>query len=588
LVDRGDVAEEERGLAGFRIDPDPDLLRAVYQTAVTPDSYDALMERWQAQMDAAVAALAPEDKSREETDGLIDLSRTLPHLETSVQILESLGRQPRAGRGGARNPATGVHLMLDAKGRIVWYNSQAGRSFGLGRSSRLDALGLDEAADERLSRALAQMAEGSATGVTPRPLALAVRLEDASPLHLVASPVNADDGGTLMSLRSAGGDWNRLLAEMMREAFDLSDAELGIIGQLVEGYDLAEIAAARDRQLNTVRTQVKAILKKTHTHTQSQIIRLALNLAAHLPETGEGERLRADVQFVALPNGRRMPYRVLGPANGRPVIFLHGMLDGIAITEAIAKELHERGIKLIAPERPFFGSAPGAPTAPREALAAFSADLEVLCEHLKLSDSVVLGHMAGAVYAFAFADRAPGRVRAIVNVAGGVPITSPRQFAAMSPRQRLVAYTARYTPSALPFILRAGIRQIDAGGERKFVEALYTASPLDQQACRQQEIFQIITDGVRYAVAQGHAAFEVDSYHVVRDWSKVAHASSCPVHLVHGRHDPVVTCESVEGFAAALGERAQLHVCEEAGQLVYYTQPSHVLAVVQAALVDSN
>lgn len=584
MVDRVDEADEQPGLGGFRIEPDPELLKAVYQTAVTPDSYDTLMERWQSQMDAAVAALGPEERSREETEGLIDLSSTLPHLETSVRILESLGRQSATARGGGSNAATGVHLMLDSSGRIVWYNSQAGRSFGLGRGSRLDALGLEAAASERLGRALAQM-DNSATATNGlRPLALAVRSTDGTPLHLVASAVNADDRGTLMSLRTAGGGWNRLLAEMMREAFDLSDAEIGIIGQMVEGYDLAEIAAARDRQINTVRTQVKAILKKTHTHTQSQIIRLALNLAAHLPETGEGERLRADVQFVALPNGRRMPFRSLGPAQGRPVIFLHGMLDGIAITEAIAKELHEREIRLIAPERPFFGSAPGVPIPPREALQAFAADLGVLCEHLKLSETVLFGHMAGAVYAFAFAAMSPERVRAIVNVAGGVPITSPRQFAAMSPRQRLVAYTARYTPSALPFILRAGIRQIDAGGERKFVEALYTASPLDQQACRQQEIFQIITDGVRYAVAQGHAAFEVDSYHVVRDWSKVAQASSCPVHLVHGRHDPVVTCDSVEGFAASLGERAQLHVSDEAGQLVYYTQPGFVMGVVQAAL----
>ena len=573
--------ENLTGQSLSRIQPDPDLLQAIYQTAVTPENYDSLMAHWQAQMEAALANLPPEALAGDRAADLIDISEALPHLETSARILDRLGRTARDGVSRHALVHDGLHLLLDAEGRVVWHNPRAGRLLSLRPGAGLDRLPVDDTTRARLQAALpdpARMAGGGATAV-----AFVMTPPDGPALHMVATP--ADDP-TLLVLRSARSRWTALLGEMMREAFDLSNAEIDVVSLLVDGHDLPEIATARDRKLNTVRTQIKAILRKTHTRTQAQLIRLALNLAAHLPDTGEGARARSDVAFLTLPSGRRMPWRRLGPVRGRPVLFLHGMLDGIAVTSAADDLLHRLGLQLIAPERPFFGSAPGDASSPADAVDRFADDLDALCAHLRLEAPVVIGHMAGAVYAFGLAARHPGRVRAIVAVAGGVPILSPRQFEAMSARQRLVAFTARYAPTALPFILRAGIRQIDAGGEHRFVSALYQSSPLDQTALRRQEVFEIVTDGVRYAVEQGHHAFEIDSYHVVRDWSDLVAGSTCPVHLVHGRSDPVVAADTVAAFAERLGARATLDMIEDGGQLVYYTHPERVLAQVVAACTD--
>lgn len=569
-------------LPGARIMPDPELLQAIYQTAVTPGNYDRLMGLWQAQMDRALAKRPPAAPGDTDPMDLIDLSETLPHLEISARILDQIGRTSHDAVSRPAGLRESLHLLVGEDGRVVWQNARAARRLDLRAGSSIERLPLDDAT---LSRLRAFLPGAREEGLLRQALAFIITLPDGQRLHMVASLSPAGhDGRRLLVLRSAESRWTALLGEMMREAFDLSNAEIDIVSLLVEGQDLPEIAAARDRSLNTVRTQLKAILRKTHTRTQSALIRLALSLAAHLPETGEGERLRADVDFLSMPSGRRMPWRSLGPANGRPVLFIHGMLDGIALTDAALKLLHRKRIRLIAPERPFFGSAPGVSASPQDAVVRFADDLDALCAQLRIESSVVVGHMAGSVYAFGLASRHPGRVRGIVNVAGGVPILSPRQFDLMSPRQRLVAFTARYAPAALPFILRAGIRQIDAGGEHSFVGALYQSSPLDQAALRRQDVFEIVTDGVRYAVEQGHHAFEIDSYHVVRDWSDLVEASTCPVTLVHGRHDPVVAAGSVEAFHQRLGRRGRLQMIEDAGQLVSHSHPEAVVTAVADAL----
>jgi pimeloyl-ACP methyl ester carboxylesterase/DNA-binding CsgD family transcriptional regulator len=563
-----------------RILPDPEFLQAVYQTAVTPENYDALMGHWQTQMERALESLPPEALVEAPGSGLIDVSETLPHFATSAQILDKLGRTSHDGISRHAVLRDGLHMLADTEGRIVWHNARAARLLRLRSGTTLEALPITPETRARLQAALISGADGARQASA---IAFVLTLPDSDPQHMVAAPIVQGDGQRLLVLRSATSRWTPLLAEMMREAFALSIAEIDVISLLVDGYDLPEIALARDRKLNTVRTQLKAILRKTHTRSQAQIIRLALSLAAHLPDTGEGERRRTEVAFLTLPCGRRMPWRSFGPADGRPVLFLHGMLDGISILDPAHDLLHRFGLRIIAPERPFFGSAAGSPLAPSKAVEGFADDLDALCAHLQLPPTVVLGHMAGSVYAFGLAARHPRRVRAIVNVSGGVPILSPRQFDMMSPRQRVVAFTARYAPAALPFILRAGIRQIDAGGERRFVAALYQNSPSDQAALRQQDIFEIVTDGVRYAVEQGHHAFEIDSYHVVRDWSRWVDQSACPVHLVHGRNDPVVAADTVQEFHDRLGARSTLQIIEDVGQLVYYVRPETVFKTVSAA-----
>ena len=108
---------------------------------------------------------------------------------------------------------------------------------------------------------------------------------------------------------------------------------------------------------------------------------------------------------------------------------------------------------------------------------------------------------------------------------------------------------------------------------------LYAKGSRDREMIDRLGIAETILDGYRYTVAQGPKAFHIDAWHVTRNWSALVDASTCPVHMIHGSEDPVVTIDSVRAFAAARN-RVTLHELTGEGQLILYGRPDSVLAEV--------
>ena len=61
--------------------------------------------------------------------------------------------------------------------------------------------------------------------------------------------------------------------------FGLTKSEARLASQLMGGQCLEEIAAANDVSLGTVRSQIKAVFAKTHTHRQAELVGLLTRLA---------------------------------------------------------------------------------------------------------------------------------------------------------------------------------------------------------------------------------------------------------------------------------------------------------------------
>ncbi|MBY5972166.1 LuxR C-terminal-related transcriptional regulator [Ferrimonas balearica] len=71
--------------------------------------------------------------------------------------------------------------------------------------------------------------------------------------------------------------WPRGLGTLLRRAFGLTQAETEILRALSEARPLREIARARGRSVETVRAQIKALLAKTETRSQAELLRLVLS-----------------------------------------------------------------------------------------------------------------------------------------------------------------------------------------------------------------------------------------------------------------------------------------------------------------------
>ena len=366
----------------------------------------------------------------------------------------------------------------------------------------------------------------------------------------------------------------------MRQVFGLTPAECEITRGIIAGLQPDKLARARGRSEQTIRTQTKSVLRKLELRNQAELVRLIAGLtqADNAPELkGSTGCISADDFTTFLVGGTRsLDVSFVGPPGGRPVLFIHGMLDGHRFTRSACGLLDEYNIRLICPVRPNFGrsspdgDAAGAPD-------RFAVDLGEILNHLGIASCPVVGHMAGSVYAFAAAARLGPRITHIVSIAGGVPIVSTAQLAIMTPRQRVVAHTARFAPKLLPLILRAGLSLIDRGGESAFMKALYNSSPLDFMVANHPEVFACLSDGYRFTTAQGHRAFEIDAHQVVQNWTQIAESSQQKVLLLHGSNDPVVGMQSVRDFAVRLGDRAVLVEHPNQGQLVFHADPKFIL-----------
>jgi len=72
--------------------------------------------------------------------------------------------------------------------------------------------------------------------------------------------------------------WPEGFEDTVREAFGLTSAEVEIVRGIALGLPVKDIAEARGRSQETVRTQMRSILSKTETHSQSELLRVVLCL----------------------------------------------------------------------------------------------------------------------------------------------------------------------------------------------------------------------------------------------------------------------------------------------------------------------
>lgn len=563
------------------------LIAEIYEVVLRPERYDSFMQAWEDHVASHFGSLEnggeplPPDQEIED------------HFRRVFDILERMGRTERAASSPEEAVllSEGVALAFSSSGRLVAAHPQAAGMFGDIRvlEDLLPLLPPEEAG--RLKRLCLGV---DRPGVPLRPEAFSIAMPAATganegiPGVVLARAVQFGNSvSPILLLEAPGAGWQESASKLLSRQFGLTEAEVAVVRDINSGFEIPDIAARRGRSVHTVRVQIKSALRKTGARSQTDLVRLVAMFARYgvaeaespqrLPGLARNREIRAP-----MPDGRMLPVQLLGPAGGRPALFIHGMLDGVAINVAVADALAEADICLVAPIRPHFGGSP--PTsAVADAPARFADDIAAVMRHIGLNRVPVVGHMAGAVFAYAAAASLGGAISGIVNVSGGVPILSARQFAVMSRRQRLVAWTARFAPALLPAILRAGIAQIDRGAIGDFMNSLYPLGTLDRQVVADPAIRNAIYDGYRFAVAQGHKAFEIDSRHVTRDWSEYVASTSQPVTLVHGVHDPVVHIDSVRDFAA---RHANLTLVEEAmaGQLVFYSRPHAVLSRLERFL----
>lgn len=570
----------EDGAAGQKWEEISDqLISDIYATTLSPEHYDQFME--------SVEAYLYNLRAKNPGPGEAPVDR---HFKTALTLLDVLGRKKSSGdRAFAiAESAPGPAIILDDQLTITALNNAA-RGATRSNAPKLSDFGLDDDALSDIQIDVHDLTKDDNLRVVP--LKGSWRDQDGC---LLLSKVNIDsehlESGVRYLLTFSDFSLNPEQRKVLRKAYNLSDVEIDIAFALMKGLTVQEIAGQRKKSVNTLRTQIKSIQKKTETNSIADIIRLFGALLANLttmlqhsdlPATGKSAPnvpLRRNTLTVR--DGRRLAYIEQGAVEGIPVLFAHNMMYGVEWTPSALFAAEKRNIRIIAPSRPGFGFSDPLPGQDIDTvLDSAAADYCEVMDHLNIERAIIFGHGMASIYALRFARRYPHRVQALM-AASHAPIWKDKWLKELPVRQRQVYTVARYAPQLLPFITRAGAALIRSGNHDRFIDALTWNIPADIKAMKNKEAYDVMVRALHHTINQGCEAYCRECIIRSRDYVDEAQKLTMPMHILHGLGDVMVPPSRVELFCERVPE-SQVTWVENAGQYLLFTHWQHVLRKIE-------
>ena len=551
-----------------------ELIGRIYDVVLSPEKTNDFVAEWEKYISHLCAGYADRQNAMGESEVLIDDDGLEMHFSRAFTLMEQNERVQSSTNSARILASQSALLSFSSDGTITHMKDCENNPFTECKTSSELAAFMEETDAKSWRRFLQDFKR------SPRPNKFQIFSTEEQGL-LVATIRRGEDGFKFVcDLQQLKISWNEGMDVLLSEQFNLTNAEVNLAQQLSIHGSLDALSSINGRSKHTLRSQLKAVFKKLKVRSQAEALQSLTVLSQFCMTIGhDREGFNKEVELgeilnLPLSNGGQIPVHLMGPEDGHPVIFIHGMLDGVAMTAEVIDALHEHKVRFIAPIRPNFGAAD--PSEEKvEAPNYFARQLREVVTALSLKDVILLGHMSGSVFSFAAASYLADRVLGVVNISGGVPILSTKQFSSMSTRQKAFAYTARFAPKFLPTLCRTGIQQIDALSAESLIHDLYAKDTVDRAASSKKEVTDVLADGYRFSVTQGYQAFLVDAYHVTRNWSELVHRCHKPVLLVHGKHDPVVRMEDAKTLSEK--ENFDFILYPDDGQLVLYAKPDEVI-----------
>lgn len=258
-----------------------------HRAAALLDKDDPTRDRFSVQFAADRGPIAAAEIAR--------ASLVLPHIAKALAIARPF-RELSESRTIAFSSLDRLRLgvaITDCGGRPLFENSEFRRiaadrgTIGRDRAGRL---ALREArAQKQLAGLLGDVGAHGRFGARPRKEAVIVDGEDAvSGLCVEVCPVSRIDevsarpvDGYLVTCLDTQTVFDLDLTAMSR-AFELTGAEERVLAQVTNGYSNPQIALFCSRSVETVNSQIKALLAKTRCENRTQLVRLASALCQRL------------------------------------------------------------------------------------------------------------------------------------------------------------------------------------------------------------------------------------------------------------------------------------------------------------------
>lgn len=518
-----------------------EIVDRLYEVALDPIRLEDLLEVWEGQLGQyrtrmSQTALTLEDPEIE------------AHLRRATVFLDRFEATRDAGHAQTvlEDIPRSAAFLADGGAALVGFNRAAGVAFGLKAGAGLSDLPFDLEDVALLRGQIARLIAAR----EDRAITLRVRsVITGSPVIMRLRRVERPEGGKPLALVvSTELVWPEGFETTLQEAFGLTLAEVEIVRGIALGLPVKDIAESRGRSPETVRTQLRSILSKTETHSQSELIRVVLGLmdvvqlapVAEIDHPASASLATLPLHSLRTAEGRRLDWIEFGDPKGRPLLYMH--LDfGLARWPAAAEQAaRARGIRVIVPHRAGYGRS-DLHAKGDDHIEGVTRDYLAVLDHLGLRRVAVLCLGADFRFACALSLARPGLVGGILGCAAQLPLRNAAQYERMDKWQRFILANARYAPKVLPFLVQAGFSLARRLGKEKFFLQVNGGSPADVKAFCQPDIREAMLLGSEISLGDkvlAHQAFTRECLSSEKDWSHLVQAVKVPVVLLQGDQDP--------------------------------------------------
>lgn len=479
-------------MSGNTEDLDIEPIVQAFRSVTDVDAFDPMLAAWDARLS---------------TSGIANKARLASYLQDAIALLQSddavLVEDPLEV---AVNQTARAAMALSPELVVALSNSSAGQAFRTiqGRTFALDRFAEGSHAD------IASL-QRSAAGRGNRKHALVRIFDDAGAPTLAEAFVLTTGKArqNFIIVRSVDSAWSAAVDEVLSDAFGFTRAELQVAKLLVEGASPTRISEQRGTGVQTVRTQIKAMIAKAGAQSLIDLVRLLSLTCARLTERDTAKQVRwidpwGNLCQIVRPDGYKVAYSWTGAPDGQPVFLLHGLSLGYLLGDRVEQRLRDAGIKLIAPCWPGMAGSQQNPDLSLEEddLVAYRTVADKLC----LKGCLGVGLATGTIHLLALERARPGTFGALLGISDCLPLTKERlSLAPLSFRTMLRLPKA--LPKALELVVNAGFRNVKRKGIDWYVARRYHQSPVDIASCEDAEFVPLMRNWCELSFTMGPSVF---------------------------------------------------------------------------------
>ncbi|QDA35894.1 hypothetical protein E4191_17245 (plasmid) [Paracoccus liaowanqingii] len=557
-----------------------ELVEHFFDASVSPERLNELIAAWDAQ--ATHAGLEGSLLS-----GFAG-SAFAHQVAGVLQVLEQLHAAELRRANDLLSSILGAAMVLAQDGTIVAANDAAGRLFGLRQGGSIRDMLLDAADIHAFAMRLVEISSGVSC---EREGILRLRLAGSNRTTLIHLKEMVDGSRRHVLAVTSELAWSDAVPDFLARVFALTPAEIEVMRLLTAGDTVAGIAAAAGRSPGTVRSQLHAVLQKTGTGTQAELVRLSLLLMQSVPAAAEPARPppapAPHQRFVRMPDGRRIEVLGFGDSAGRPVIWMQSPFGFWRLPRAALADLAHRRLRVLVPFRAGWCGSDSLSHGVNVFEAAVD-DLHTLMDRLRITSAVVVAPGDDIRIALMLAQAVPERIHAIFGIGCGFPIRTDAQYRRLIPVSRFVRTCARYSPRVLPFMLRGLRACIARYGLENYLRGTLARIPADARAFADPEIASAFCEGAArmffgQSFSEAAAAAEFALFH--EDWPEGLGQVACPVTLIHGEQDGNAPFETALEYGAMYPGWRYVAWPDE-GELVAHVRWREVLGLIETAFAS--